>query len=474
MLDPAGSYEIATWEVLHNTGDTLLVHKPGGIADLAPGLAEDMSQVDPDGKGYVFKLRPDLRFNDGTPCDAHAVAWSIERVMRLNGGPSILVTEFVEKVVAVDDLTVKFVLKEPIAFFPLLVASPPYAPVSPKSYPADRLDEGNTSGGVGPYRIVRWERGVQLVLEANPNYYGTPPKTAKIIVRYFPHATALRAAIEAGDVDIAWRTLRPTDYVDMKQNSQLTVLEGPGMRIRFLCFNCKSGPFSERIVREAIYLAVDRESLVSVAFPDASNPLYSMVPVGMWSHAEVFPRRDLEKAKSLLAQAGYSPNQKLVTDLWYSPTHYGETEEAVAQSLKVALEETGLIQVDLKSAEWSAYVDNVRQGRMEFFLLGWYPDYLDPDNCTVPFARTGDSDRMGIFYSNKEMDTLMERGRTAFLELHSADRQKVYQDLQNRWATEVPTCPLFQSRQMVVTRRGIGGVTLDLTGFLHYDILYRQ
>ena len=472
VLDPADSYDFHTWEIHHNTADPLLVYK-AGTTDLMPGLAEGMPSVSGDGLEYTFKLRPNLKFVDGEPCNAAAVKWSIDRVIKLEGDPNWLVTDFVKEVVAVDDLTVKFVLQSAVPYFPLLVATQPYTPISSKSYSADKFDPDNISGGVGPYKITKWERDVEMVLETNPDYYGTPPKTAKIIIKYFKDATTMRLAVEKGDIDIAWKTLLPTDYVDLKGNDKLNVIEGPGAYIRYLCFQCKSAPFDNTKVREAISLAVDRENVCDKVFLGTHTSLYTMVPAGMWGHLDTFPKQDLGKAKVLLAEAGYSADKKLVMDLWYSPTHYGDTEADVAALLKAALEETGVIEVTLQNTEWATYKEYMGAGSMPVFLLGWYPDYLDPDNYLTPFAKCGASDDMGIFYCNQKMDDLLEAGQNE-KELRGPARKTIYEDIQRLWATEVPTCPLFQGALLVVTQKGVEGIQLDPSMFLHLYTIYKQ
>ena len=128
-LDPANAYDFHTWEIFYNIYQGILRYPPGKT-NLVPGLAESYD-IGADGKEYTFKLRKGLKFTDGTPFDANTVKWSIDRVIALKGDPSWLVTDFVDHVDVVDPLRVKFVLKNPVAYFPSLVASPPYYPVNP-------------------------------------------------------------------------------------------------------------------------------------------------------------------------------------------------------------------------------------------------------------------------------------------------------------------------------------------------------
>ena len=465
-LDPAQSYDFHTWEIHHNTMDTLLKYTPG-TTELELGLAESY-EVSPDGIFYTFQLREGLKFPDGVDLNADAVVWSINRVMRLEGDPSWLVTSFIDSVEKVGDMGVKFILKNPVGFFPLLVATQPYSIVSPECYPENDFDVESTCGGHGPYTITSWERDVEMALEANPDYYGDSPAHSKVIVRYFADSTAMRLALEAGDIDIAWKTLTPSDYQDLDADPNFTLITGPGAYIRYICFNTTTEPFDDPLVRQAISLAISRDEISGTVFQGTHQNLYSMVPMGMAGHIDAFGDRDLGGAKALLAQAGFDEANPLVMDFWWTPDHYGPTEGDVASVIKQALEETGVIEVNLQSAEWATYTDYFGPGTMPVFLLGWYPDYLDPDNYTSSFAECDASEDIGIFYCSEEMDDLLLSARYS---TDMNEREQLYEELQELWTTEVPTIPFTQGLLLVVTKPEVSGVTLDPTLFLHYFTL---
>ncbi|MCD6082927.1 peptide ABC transporter substrate-binding protein, partial [Candidatus Aerophobetes bacterium] len=285
VLDPAKTYDFYTWEVFQNIGEGLLKYKPG-TTELIPGIAKSY-EVSPDGLEYTFKLREGLKFTDGYPLNAAAVKWSIDRVMKLDLDPSWLVSAFVERVEVVDTYTVKFVLKEPVSFFPALVATTPYTPVSPKSFPEDKVAEP-TVGHYGPYRIKKWTRDVQLVLEANPDYYGSPPKSRLFVVKFYKNAATMRLALETGEIDVAWKSLRPIDIRDLKAKGKQKVLEVPGPYIRYIVCRCNKPPFDDVRLRRAIAAAIDRARICQEAYKGTVKPLYSMVPMGMWSHIDAF------------------------------------------------------------------------------------------------------------------------------------------------------------------------------------------
>ena len=473
VLDPAKCYDFYTWEIFNNIGEGLLKYKPG-TTEIVPGIAESY-EISEDGKVYTFHLRPGLKFTDGTPLDASAVKYSIDRVMKLGLDPSWLVSAFVEKVEVVDELTVKFILKKPVSYFPSLVATVPYFPVSPKSYPADKTAEPLV-GHYGPYKIKKWIRDVELVLEANPDYYGTPPKAKEFIIKFYKDASTLRLAVETGEIDIAWRTLKPTDILDLKARGVLTIEEVPGPYIRYLVLRCNQAPFNDVRLRRAIAAAIDRDKICTEVYKGTVEPLYSMIPKGMWSHIDAFKEeygvRNLTLAKELLKEAGYSEANPFEFELWYTPTHYGDLEADVALVIKESLEETGMMKVTLKSAEWATYAaEYIAKGVMPIFLLGWYPDYLDPDDYTTCFLHSEWSPDLGVFYNNSKMDELLDKASVA---IDKAERTELYKEVQRLMAEEAPVIPFFQGKLFIVFWPNVRGVILDPTMLLRYYLIYKE
>ncbi len=470
-LDPANAYDFFTWEVLQNTMEGLMKYKPG-TTDLTYGIAESY-EVKEDGKVYIFHLRKDLKFADGTPCTAKDVVKSIKRVMQINGDPAWLVTEFVEDVEALDDYTVKFTLKKPVSYFPALVATPPYFPVHP-AYKPNEIDSDQTAGGVGPYRIVKWVRDQELVLEANPYYYGEPPKIKTVIIRFYKDATTLRLALERGEIDIAWRTLNPADIESLKKNPNFQVIEVPGAAIRYIIINVKMSGTDNKLVRQALAAAVDRVDISERVYLGTWTPLYSLIPEGMWSYKPVFKEKygekaNLELAKQLLKKAGYSEDNPLEIELWYTPTHYGDAEKDLAAVLKEQFEATGMIKVTVKSAEWSQYLDFARKGAMQLSLFGWYPDYIDPDDYTTPFLHSEANKWTGSGYANPEVNALLDE---AAVKLSPEERTPYYERVQDILADEVPIIPLVQGKLFVVAKKNVGGIILDPTMQFRYWLLY--
>lgn len=473
VLDPAKCYDFYTWEVFNNIGEGLMKYKPG-TTELEMGIAEYYN-VSEDGATYTFKLREGLEFTDGEPLDAAAVKWSIDRVMNLSLDPAWLVSAFVDHVEVVDTYTVKFVLTKPVSYFPALTATVPYFPLSSKSYPADDTAEP-LEGQYGPYKIKKLTRDVELVLEANPDYYGPPPKSEEFVVKFFTTATSLRLAVETGEIDIAWKTLNPTDVVDLKDKGVLTIEEVPGPYIRYIVCRCNMTPFDDPLLRQAVAAAIDRERICQDVYKGTVEPLYSMVPMGMWSHKDAFLEKygehNITKAREFLEQAGYSETNKFKFELWYTPKHYGDLEADVAAVIKDSLEETDMMEVTLKSAEWRTYAaDYLAKGVMPILLLGWYPDYIDPDDYTTIFLHSKWSPDLGVFYNNTQMDEWLE---DASVETNKTERTRLYEQVQELMAEEAPVIPFFQGILTAAFWPNVRGVILDPTMLLRYYLIYKE
>jgi peptide/nickel transport system substrate-binding protein len=476
-MDTANAYDFHTWEIFQNINQGLLTYK-AGTTEVIPGLAESYS-TNAAGDEFVFKLRKGLKFTDGTPFTADAVKWTIDRCIKLAGDPSWLITDFVKDVQVVDPLTVKFVLKGPTAFFPTMVAGcPPYFPLNPNVYPVDKVvkDPSELKGGalvgLGPYKATSFKRDEEVVLDANPGYYGAKPKVSKIIIRYFADATTMRLALEKGEIDIAFKTMNPSDINDLSKNAKLNTFKMPGPFIRYLAYNCDVSAFKDKVLRQALSALVDRPDFNQKVYLGQNAPLYSMVPQGMIYATQDFKAAfgdgNVALAEKLLKSAGYSVAKPFEFDLWYTPSHYGDTEVNLAEVIKAEFEKTPLVKVTIKSAEWATYKQQWRDKQMGVYFLGWYPDYIDPDNYTAAFAGTDGSIGNGIYFSNKAWDDLFSK------EQQSSDpkvRKTLFEKVQKDWTVEVPTVPLFQGNLYVFTKKNVTGVKIGPTHIFNYHEL---
>jgi peptide/nickel transport system substrate-binding protein len=475
-MDPANAYDFHTWEIFQNIYQGLVAYTPG-TTDLVPALAESWT-ASAKSDQFTFKLRKGVTFSDGTPLTADVVKWSIDRNAKLNGDPAWLITDFVKSVEVVDPLTVKFILTGPIAYFPKLLPNPPYFPLNPNVYPVDKIvkDPAELTGGamvgLGPYAVTSFKRDEEVVLDANPSFWGKEPSVKTIIIRYFADATTMRLALEKGEIDLAYKTMNPSDINDLSKSAKLTTYKLPGPYIRYLCYETSESVFKDKRLRQAIAALINRPDIVKKVFLGQNSPLYSMVPNGMIYHADnyktAFGDGNVAAAEKILKALGYTKAKPFEFDLWYTPSHYGDTEVNVAEVMKVQLEKTALVKVTLKSAEWATYKEQWKNKQMAAFLLGWYPDYVDPDNYTAAFAGTTGSKGMGIYFSDPKWDALFTQEQT---NTKDSIRKDVFTKIQTMWTDENPTVPIFQGDLYVFTKKNVTGVKIGPPLIFNYDQL---
>jgi len=491
-LDPASAYDFFGEEIIQSLGSGLVEYRAGAtgsIDDIVPSLATNWT-VSADGLQWTFSLRKGVHFDDGTEFNATHVKYSFDRGIGLADpdGPFVGIgySDIINNVTVVDKYTVVFNLKIPFAPFLSLMAfqgsyivDPAYAPMSSVINYTDGNPRASNTMGLGPYTLLNWTRvggkDYEMRLQANPNYWnasGGYPKTKNIIIKFYGDSTGLALAIKASAVDIAFRQLAAADIRDMETNTNLHVWPGTGAFIQYLVFQEIRSPFNDTRIRQAVGAAINRTTLAQTVFLGQAQNLYSIIPIGMSGHNDVFQSLgdpNYTRTTQLLSEVGYNSTHKLTFDLWYETTgHYPQSAQQ-AQVLKQSLEASGVISVNLKSAEWSTYRANTRQASMDASIYGWYPDYIDPDDYIFPFLDSTGNSWLNPHYSNPQMDQLIAwaRGNTS-----STARNNLYSQIQNLMVTDCPLVPLYQGSAYAVTTLNVKGVYLDITQNWRNWLLY--
>lgn len=462
------------WEIFHNCADGLLNAVPGTVDELEFGLATSYDISD-DGLVYTFHLREGVEFPDGTPFNADAVVFTLERIEGIdtaegaNGGG--LYYWYATGVEKIDDMTVAITFSDTFAFGPQLFTLNPWKILNPNLWSADSADTNNTACGIGPYVIDSFTEGEELVFVANESYYGDAPKEDKVIIRYFADSSTMALALQNGEIDVAWNALSPSDTEAMRAAEGITVDTAPGTEIRYIVFDTNAEPYDNPDVRLGLAKLLDREEIADIGFQGTKVPLFSMVPVGMHGHKPSFEgTENMEEGIALLASAGFTADNPLVMDLWYSPTHYGDTEPDVAAVLKSQLEASGVVQVSLQFLEWAAYRDASIAGSMAVSLYGWYPDYMDADTYITPFI-PGSWAAGEPGYVNEEMSALVASQAS---ELDVDARLVILGELQDLWVSGSHMVPLAQGALFVAYADGISGVVLDPLALLHFFLIEKE
>src|SRR5881397_4296217 len=263
-LDPAQVTDLNSNRVGRRIVETLVTF-PEEITQIVPGLAESWS-VSRDGLKYTFKLRKGVSFHDGTPLNAEAVKFSIERQIipehpfnKLGKYP--FANYFfgnVKAVEAVDPQTVEFVLKEPRASFLAVMTAGAASIVSPTAVRKLGVDYPLTPVGTGPFKFVAWDRGQRVVLEKNAGYWKHPVKIDRVIYRPIVEGQARLTELLTGALDLIVDV--PPDFVgQVEQSPKATLLKQVGAHVWYLGINNQKKPFDDKRVRQALNYAVNKE-----------------------------------------------------------------------------------------------------------------------------------------------------------------------------------------------------------------------
>ena len=293
--------------------------------------------ISADQKTYTVKLRK-AKFQNGDPVTADDVVFTFDRIRDPKTGATFAgLFKVLDAVKAVDAATVQFVLKAPTAPFLDYLALPESAVVSRKWVQEQGANFARNPMGAGPYKFVRWDRGQQIVLEANSDYYKAGlPRTKRVSFQFYPDDTARTNALRSGDVDlieyVPWK-----DIAQLSKDPKITLYSGTGPFMGVI-FNTTYKPFSDPRVRQAISYAIDRSAILNTAFSGAGKPIFGPPVVkGSLGYSEPFDnyfKYDPTKAKRLLAEAGY-PNgfkARLLATSQYA--FHQQTAVALAAELK--------------------------------------------------------------------------------------------------------------------------------------------
>ena len=488
-LDPAGSYDNGSYAVQIQVFPFLYAQKYN-TSELSPEVAADGGTWSKDGSEFTVKIRKGLTFANGHALDAKDVKFSFDRIKNINdpNGPSSLLAN-VESISTPDDHTVVFKDSVPNDVTLKMVLSSPAGPIvddevfSPtKLTDADAIVKANAFAG--PYRLTAFKLNESAAYAKNPKYKGlTPAKNDGVQVKYFADSSNLKMAVQQGQVDVAYRSLTPTDISDLSKDSKVKVVKGPGGEERFLVFNYKLQPFGTsqsdanaekaKAVRVAVANLIDREELASKVYKGTYTPMYSYIPDGLAGHEDTLKsaygengKPSLEKAKKALADAGVKTPVTL--KIQYNADHYGASSSDEYAAIKSQLETGGLFKVDLQQTEWTQYskervVTDSSDGSYPLYQLGWFPDYSDPDNYLSPFFREGNF--ILNAYSNKEVDSLISKQAG---ELDQSKREDELKQIQKIVTGDVPTIPLLQGAQVAVTGKNVKNVILDASFRFRY------
>ncbi len=352
---------------------------------IVPSLAVSWKEIDP--LTWELKLRQGVKFHDGKDFGADDVVFSIKRIPTVPDSPSSYKrnVSMIKDVVAVDKQTVRILLKQPT---PQLPTELTFVYVLPSTTPAgampDDFNKGKYVIGTGPFKFVEWVRGDRLVLEKNGAYWGRKSSYDKVIFRPITSDPSRVAALLAGDVDII-DMVSPVDQERLRKDSRVSLISKPAATMMYIHMDSnrdnspmiagKDGkplgknPLKDPRVREALSLAINREALTERVLQGAAVPAGQFVPEGMTGYApDILPDPyDVDKAKRLLAEAGY-PNGFALT--LHSPNDRYLNDEQVAQTIGQFFARIGL-DVKVQALPYSVFGTAATKLEYSIFLMGF-------------------------------------------------------------------------------------------------------
>ncbi|MFC0273812.1 ABC transporter substrate-binding protein [Metabacillus herbersteinensis] len=469
-LDPISTTEGETFKVTKNIFETLIEYGDQDTT-LHPGLAEEWTTED--GLTYTFKLRQGVKFHDGTDFNSEAVVFNFERWMNGNaddfpyysmfGGYKGEEGHVIKEVKAVDEHTVQFVLNRQQAPFLKNLAMSPFGIASPAAIEkhGDKFRENPV--GTGPFKFVEWKPNDRIVIEKFEDYWMEGyPKLNKVIFRAIPENSARLNALVNGEIDLM-DGVNNSDEATITGNDNLQVFQRPSMNVGYLGFATNRAPFDNKLVRQALNHAIDKEAIIESFYGGQAEPAKNAMPPSIEGYnddIEAYPY-DLEKAKELLAEAGHPDGFKM--DLWAMPVPRPYMPEGmkVAEVIQESFRKIG-VEAEIQSVDWATYLDKASKGEFDAFMLGWTGDNGDADNFLYTLL---DKDSIGSNnysqFSNDELHDVLIEAQT---EPEQEKRNELYKKAQEIIHDEAPWVPLVHSTPLLAGGKDLENFLAHPTG----------
>ena len=423
-----------------------------------PDLAETWEMPDP--TTYVFYLREGVRFHDGRALTAHDVVYTFRTIMDGTVQTAKAGTyRIVEAVEAVDDWTVRFRLKEPFAPF-LWNLSLGAIGIVPEG---SGLEFSDHPIGSGPFVFEHYIRDGEVLLRANPDYFGERPELEAVRFKIVPDAVVRALELRKGTVDIALNVLPPDMVVALADEPHLEILNGDGTNYQYLAFNLEDPIFRDLRVRKAIAHAVDREAIVRYLWRDQARIADSLLPPGHWAYFDGISRYEYapDQAKAILEAAGY---QNL--SFTYR-TSQDSTGLLVATVLQQQFKDLG-IDMEIRSNEFATFYADVLAGNFQMYSLRWIGGNNDPDIFNLVFHSDmvpPNGANRGR-YSNPDVDRWIELAQR---ETDLETRRAHYAEVQKAVSEDLPYISLWYVNNVAVYNKRIQGMKLYPAG--EYEFL---
>lgn len=480
-----------TFDASSRTIYNKLVEFTLGTTKIEPGLAESW-QVSSDGTRYTFHLRKGVKFHTTAnfkptrDFNADDVLFSFGRQWKkdhpyngVSGGTyeyfeGMGMGSLLKDIVKVDDYTVQFVLNAPEAPF-IANMGMDFASIMSAEY-ADKMLAAKTPEkvdlepvGTGPFQLVQYQKDATIRYKANPDYWKGKAAIDTLIFSITPDAAVRYQKLKVGECHVMPYPA-PADVAAMKVDPALTVMEQEGLNVGYLAFNTEKAPFTDKRVRQALNMAINKAAIIDAVFQGAGKAAKNPIPPTIWSYNEAtkdYPY-DPAKAKALLAEAGV---KDLKTNIWAMPVQrpYNPNARRMAELIQADWAAVG-VQAEIVSFEWGEYLKRSKNGEHDSVLLGWTGDNGDPDNFLHTLlgcdASKDGTNRARWCYKPFD-DLVVAAKRTAAI----AERTKLYEQAQTVFKEEAPWVTIAHSVVFVPMRKEVVGYKVDpLGGHVFYGV----
>ncbi|HEY6101749.1 MAG TPA: ABC transporter substrate-binding protein [bacterium] len=431
-----------------------------------PALAESWTEVSP--TVWVFRLRRNVRFHDGSPLTAADVIFTYQTILDpAFRAPFRGLYTPISKIEGIEnDTAVRITLAAPYApLFKYL----DMGIVSKRAVEQMGADYATRPVGTGAFRFVSWQRNSRITLEANAGYWKGAPKASQVVFNIIPDNTTRAAAIESGDVDLIHSPLSPQDVGRLKGNSRLTVTEMTGLGITYLNMNTADPLMRDVRVRRAIASLIPQQTIVKQIYRSMDVPASSiLLPAwaGVFTDEITQPGHDIARAKALLAEAGWTDsNNDGVLDRGGQRlslvvrTHSEDPNRIQVVELLISILRSSGVDARAEITEFPALVQALVAGNYQVALLGWL-NLIDPDRGMYnQFHSKGSSNWEK--YTNPRVDALLDEGRQ---KSNPTERARIYRDAARIVAQDLPYYVLTYQGYIVVQSKRVQGFRPNPTG----------
>lgn len=464
-LDNLKTSDVYSAMVLDNVVETLFeVDKDGKVVGRLVEKSEN-----PQPNVYVWTLRKGIKYTDGTDFTSEVVKFNIDRFR--NDATSVRYQDVkdITDIETPDPNTVRITLKAPFRPFESKFAGGAGYMYNPKAVQTlgEALQRDLTNAGTGPFKFVQWQKDTQVVLERNPNYWGKDkdgvqlPYLDRLVFKPFPDENVRLTNIRTGEVDVLTGNPPYKDVRELKNSTDLTVKEIPGVGFAFFALNTSKPPFDNVNLRRAFSYAIDREQIRKTVYFENGKVLDTTIPesLSFWYQKDAsyhpYLKQDLNKARQELA-AGGRPNGFRFS---FQISNASPELQQVAELVKDQIKQVGL-EMDIQLIEFAKVVENGQKGDFEALGLGWSGS-IDPDGNTYTLFYKG----AGFNFSkidNPAMNKAMDDGR----ELLDPEKAKgAYDQFVKLFQEQVPMIVYYNPPQISTVRKKVQNYPQTYNGY---------